>query len=132
LKYGEKIYFSAKHDLESFLFTQPPSGRLHGPFGAGPGLRPVICLAVFSAILLYNQTHTTIQKTFFFLVHTSIKTVLKNTIVEKQPFSLQNTILKAFCLHSLPPVGFTAPAGPAVAFGHAVAPTARSISSRFT
>lgn len=62
---------------------------LHSPFGAGPGLRPVICIAVFSAILLYNQTHRTIQKTFFFLVHTSIKTVLKNTIVEKDTFSLK-------------------------------------------
>ena len=89
MKYGEKIYFSAKHDLESFLFIQPPSGRLHGPFGASPGLRPVICLAVFSANHSINQRHTTIQKTFFFLFLTSIKTVLKNTIVEKDTFSLK-------------------------------------------
>jgi hypothetical protein len=32
----------------------------------GPGLRPVICLAVFSAILLYKQTNTTHPKHFSF------------------------------------------------------------------
>jgi hypothetical protein len=32
----------------------------------GPGLRPVLCLDVFSANPLYKQTNTTIQKHFYF------------------------------------------------------------------
>ena len=34
-------------------------------------------------------------------------------VMERKHISLQNTILKAFCLYSLPSVGFTAPSGPA-------------------
>jgi hypothetical protein len=32
----------------------------------GPGLRPVLCLDVFSATPLYKQTNTTIKKLFYF------------------------------------------------------------------
>jgi hypothetical protein len=79
----------------------------------GPGRSPVLCLAVFSANLFYKQNIYYLLKTFFILVNTSNKPVSKNKDAEKETFSLQKHNLKAFCLYSLPPVGFTAPAGPA-------------------
>ena len=96
------IYFSAKHYFESFLFIQPPFGRLHGPFGAGPGLRPVICLAVFSTNPFYKPKTYNYAKTFFIWFITSIKTVSKNTIVEKDTFLFKMAVLKPF-VHRPPP-----------------------------
>ena len=42
--------------------------------------------------------------------------MFKKTKVERKQFSLQNTFLKAFCLYSLPSVGFMAPSGPSRGF----------------
>jgi hypothetical protein len=55
----------------------------------GPGLRPVLCLAVFSAILLDKPNPYNSSKTFFILFLTSNKTVSKIKPVEKDTFSLR-------------------------------------------
>ena len=111
----ERKYISLQNTfLKAFcLHSLPPVGFTapSGPVrGSAPSFASLFSLQSFCIIKLIE-----LSKKYFFLVHTSIKTVLKNTIVEKQPFSLQNTILKCSCI-SLPPVGFPAPKGAAVAY----------------
>ncbi len=86
----EKETFSLqKHDFERFLIIQPPCGRLHGPCGAGPGLRPVLCLAVFLQPPSINKHIQLSKNIFHFGSHIQLKQFQKTKMQRKKHFSLQ-------------------------------------------
>ena len=76
---------------KNIFVIQPRCARLHGPEGAGRGLRSRSRAYATTSFPrgLHKPISYNYAKTFFIWFLTSIKTVSKNTIVEKDTFSLR-------------------------------------------